>query len=120
MKLLGIALVASTLLAAACGGGHSKVYVQGKYRPKTIVLGAGTPIKDVRWITYGGAKAEADGMFGVNDCHPTCAAGHITWEPTRFSVSYVGPCHGRQSYRLVSIPVRGIRASPWRIARGFI
>ena len=74
-----------------------------------VVLGAGTPIKDVRWISYGGPKAEADGMFGVNDCHPTCAAGHITWEPTRFTVSYVGQCNGRRSYRLISIPIRGIR-----------
>jgi hypothetical protein len=38
-------------------------------------------------------------MFAVNDCQPNCAAGHITWEPTSFSVSYVGPCKGKRSYR---------------------
>jgi hypothetical protein len=48
-------------------------------------------------------------MFAVNTCKPTCAAGHITWEPTSFSVSYVGSCKGRRSYRLISIPIRGIR-----------
>lgn len=108
MKRVALALVvASALLVAGCGG--EKVYVQGKYKPKQVVLGAGTPIRDVRWISYGSSKAEAEGMFAVNDCHPTCAAGHVTWEPTRFRVSYVGPCRGRRSYRLISIPIRGIK-----------
>jgi hypothetical protein len=76
------------------------------------VLGAGTPIKDVRWLTYGGSTASANGMFGVNDCKPNCAAGHITWEPTHFTVGYVGPCKGKRSYRLISIPIRGIHDYP--------
>jgi hypothetical protein len=107
----GNAIVASTaavLLAAGCGG-SAKIYVQGKVEPNLVVLGAGTPIKDVHWLSYGGEKADAQGMLAVNDCKPTCAAGHITWEPTSFSVSYVGPCKGRRSYRLISIPVRGIK-----------
>ena len=91
-----------------CGSNASKTYVQGLYKPREIVLGAGTPIKDVRWTSYGGASASADGMFGVNDCKPDCASGHTTWEPTHFTVSYVGPCKGKRSYRLISIPVRGI------------
>jgi hypothetical protein len=43
------------VLAAACGSGGQKVYVQGAYKPKQVVLGAGTPIKDVRWLSYGGS-----------------------------------------------------------------
>jgi hypothetical protein len=54
-------------------------------------------------------KLSGGGMFAVNSCKPTCAAGHITWEPTSFSVSYVGSCKGKRSYRLISIPIRGIR-----------
>jgi hypothetical protein len=110
MRRLPIIAIASGLFVAAAGCGHQKkVYVQGKYKPTLVVLGAGTPIKDVHWLSYGGAKAQAEGMFAVNDCKPTCAAGHVTLEPTRFIVSYVGSCHGRRSYRLISIPIRDIR-----------
>jgi hypothetical protein len=87
---------------------RKRAYVQGSYKPKLVVLGAGTPIKDVQWLSYGGETAKARGMFAVNDCKPTCAAGHITWEPTSFSVSYRGPCKGKYSYRLISIPIRGV------------
>jgi hypothetical protein len=71
-----LAVVAVVVLMAACGG--QKVYVQGAYNPKQVVLGAGTPIKDVRWLSYGGSIARAQGMLAVNDCPPTCASGHIT------------------------------------------
>jgi hypothetical protein len=108
MRLL-LAAVGVALLSASCGGGSPKVYVQGAYKPTQVVLGAGTPIKDVRWLSYGGSSARAEGMLAVNDCQPTCAAGHITWEPTSFSVSYMGPCKGKRSYRLISIPIRGVR-----------
>src|SRR5947208_16391698 len=57
-----LALLVVVLLAAACGGGGQKVYVQGAYKPKQVVLGAGTPIKDVRWLSYGGSTARAEGM----------------------------------------------------------
>jgi hypothetical protein len=101
-------LTALAVSVAACGATKPKVYVQGVYKPTQIVLGANTPIRDIRWKTYGGAQALADGMFAVNDCTPNCASGHITWEPTRFFVSYVGPCKGKRSYRLISIPIRGV------------
>jgi hypothetical protein len=105
-----IFITAAALLLVASGCGAAKrIYVQGSYKPHRVVLGAGTPIKDVRWLSYGGDEAKANGMFGVNDCHPTCAAGHITWEPTSFSVTNVGPCKGKRSYRLISIPIRGIK-----------
>jgi hypothetical protein len=109
VRLLRIVAVAALgALLVGCGS-KTRVYVQGAYKPKRVVLGAGTPIKDVRWLSYGGETARARGMFAVNTCKPTCAAGHITWEPTSFSVSYVGSCKGRRSYRLISIPIRGIR-----------
>ena len=90
---------------AACGSGGHKVYVQGAYKPKQVVLGAGTPIKDVRWLSYGGSTARAEGMLvlAVN-CEPNCATGQTAMEPISFSVSYVGPCKGRRSYRLISMP----------------
>jgi len=44
-SLAAVAVV--VLVSACCGGGGQKVYVQGVYKPKQVVLGAGTPIKDV-------------------------------------------------------------------------
>jgi hypothetical protein len=114
-----LALVAVAVLAAACGSGGHKVYVQGAYKPKQVVLGAGTPIKDVRWLSYGGSTARAEGMLvlAVN-CKPNCATGQTAMEPISFTVSYVGPCKGRRSYRLISIPIRRIRAqAPMRCGR---
>jgi hypothetical protein len=104
-----IAAVAVVALATSCGGGGKKVYVQGAYKPKQVVLGAGTPIKDVRWLSYGGSTARAEGMLAVNNCQPTCALGETRLEPVSFRVSYVGPCKGKRSYRLISIPIRGVR-----------
>jgi hypothetical protein len=83
--------------------------VQGAYKPTRVVLGAGTPILQVHWLNHGGATARAQGMLAVNDCQPNCAAGHVTWEPTSFSVTYVRPCKGKRSYRLISIPIRRVR-----------
>jgi hypothetical protein len=108
MRFALVAL-AFVLLATACGSGKPKVYVQGAYKPTRVVLGAGTPIKDVRWVSYGGSTARAHGMLAVNDCQPTCAAGHVTLEPISFSVTYIGPCKSKRSYRLISIPTRGVR-----------
>ena len=105
-----LALLAVAVLAAACGSGGQKVYVQGAYKPKQVVLGAGTPIKDVRWLSYGGSTARAEGMLllAVN-CTPNCATGQTVLEPISFTVSYVGSCKGKRSYRLISIPIRRIR-----------
>jgi hypothetical protein len=104
------ALVAVTVLVAACGSRDHKVYVQGVYKPKQVVLGAGTPIKDVRWLSYGGSTARAEGMLAVStSCSPTCATGQTSFTPISFTVSYVGSCKGERSYRLISIPIRRIR-----------
>lgn len=105
-----LAVVAVAVLVAACGSGGHKVYVQGAYKPKQVVLGAGTPIKDVRWLSYGGSTARVEGMLvlAVN-CEPNCATGQTALEPISFTVSYVGPCKGKRSYRLISIPIRRIR-----------
>lgn len=105
-----LALVAVAVLAAACGSGAQKVYVQGAYKPKQVVLGAGTPIKDVRWLSYGGSTARAAGMLAITtSCSPTCATGQTVFTPISFTVSYVGSCKGKRSYRLISIPIRRLR-----------
>jgi hypothetical protein len=102
--------VGVVLIAAACGGGGQKIYVQGAYKPRQVVLGAGTPIKDVRWLSYGGSIARAEGMLAVaTSCSPTCATGQTVFTPISFTVSYVGSCKGKRSYRLISIPIRRIR-----------
>jgi hypothetical protein len=111
-----VVLLFTAALLSACGSAHKQVrravFVQGKVKPTLVVYGAGTPIKQVRWLSYGGAKAEAHGLFAVDDCIPTCAEGHTTWEPIRFVASYVGPCKGKRSYRLLSVPIRGIKDFP--------
>jgi hypothetical protein len=105
-----IAAVAVVALATSCGGGGKKVYVQGAYKPKQVVLGAGTPIRDVRWLSYGGTTARAEGMLAVTtSCSPTCATGQTVFTPISFTVSYIGPCKGKRSYRLISIPIRRVR-----------
>jgi hypothetical protein len=104
-----LALVGVAVLVAACGSGH-KVYVQGAYKPRRVVLGAGTPIMQVRWLSYGGSTARAEGMLAVTtSCSPTCATGQTVFTPISFTVSYVGSCKGKRSYRLISIPIRRIR-----------
>jgi hypothetical protein len=104
-----LAAVAVVLIAAACGGGH-KVYVQGAYKPKQVVLGAGTPMRDVRWLSYGGSTARAEGMLAITtSCSPTCATGQTVFTPISFTVRYVGSCKGKRSYRLISIPIRRVR-----------
>jgi hypothetical protein len=97
------------VLVAGCGSSQ-KVYVQGAYKPQRVVLGAGTPIMQVRWLSYGGSTARAEGMLAVaTSCSPTCATGQTSFTPISFTVSYVGSCKGKRSYRLISIPIRRIR-----------
>jgi hypothetical protein len=110
LRRFALATLALVLLASACGGGKQKVYVQGAYKPTRVVLGAGTPIMQVHWLSYGGSTARAEGMLTVaTSCSPTCATGQTTFTPISFTVSYVGPCKGKRSYRLISIPTRRVR-----------
>jgi hypothetical protein len=105
-----LALVAVAVLMVACGSGGHKVYVQGAYKPQRVVLGAGTPIMQVRWLSYGGSTARGEGMLAVStSCSPTCATGQTVFTPISFAVTYVGSCKGKRSYRLISIPSRGVR-----------
>jgi hypothetical protein len=105
-----LALVVVAVVTAGCSGGGHKVYVQGAYKPQRIVLGAGTPIIQVRWLSYGGSTARAEGMLAVTtSCSPTCATGQTVFTPISFTVSYVGSCKGKRSYRLISIPIRRVR-----------
>jgi hypothetical protein len=115
MKASSVSIALLLLLIVAvtgyCGT-NKRVYVQGKYKPTIVGVGAGREIKDVRWLSYGGERGQAHGLFEVDDCIPNCAQGKVTWEPLRFQVSYVGMCHSRRSYRLLSIPLRGVKDFP--------
>ena len=81
--MLGAALIACGALAATAGAGPGALPdCAGKLqvKPKEVVFtcaDAGFSAGKLTWIGWGGKTAAAVGTASVNDCTPTCVAGHF-------------------------------------------
>jgi uncharacterized protein YecT (DUF1311 family) len=106
------------LLALALEGCESKaaerIYVPGvfgadeyglRYKPTKIVYtGDGSSYVDhLRYRSYGGPRAIADGIDQVNDCEPSCGGG--TYHPVRARVTFwhLATCRGKRIYAMFKI-----------------
>ncbi len=81
--LLAVALAAAGVLAAAAEAGPRALPdCVGKLqvKPREVIFtcaDAGFSAQKLTWIAWGGTTAVAVGQASVNDCTPTCVAGHF-------------------------------------------
>jgi hypothetical protein len=64
-------------------------------RPRTIYFSAdgGNIVHDIAWSSWDSQSAEGSGLWGHNDCDPSCAEGKVIQYPT--TVSFNGPTGGQ-------------------------
>ncbi|WP_055591100.1 hypothetical protein [Peterkaempfera griseoplana] len=61
-----------------------------KVRPTEIILAcadANDLLSSLRWTSWGGTTATGGGVRELNDCVPTCVAGHFHSYPIRITLS---------------------------------
>lgn len=81
-------------------------------RPSRYELGCGSGtyvLTDLHWRAWGDERATASGLYVVNNCVPTCAAGHdSTFRATITLGAVATTSHGRLFRRLwIAYSVRG-------------
>lgn len=89
-------------------------------RPATLLLSedGSVALVDLRWHSWGGAVADAIGIWRASNCTPSCATGTLTSRPARLTLSRPGYLNGHRVYRCfeVRVPERP-RARLWECLR---
>ncbi|MGH2850788.1 MAG: hypothetical protein ACRDLP_09250 [Solirubrobacteraceae bacterium] len=104
-----LAASATTLALAAVpalASGRARVVggcVHSRVRPASVILfcaDANGALTHLRWTSFGGATARATGDYTINDCTPSCVAGHVHSYPVRVVFSRPRACpDGHRDYR---------------------
>jgi hypothetical protein len=111
VKRLALLAAAALTLAAAAGvaaapGALPDCVGKLQVKPRSVVFtcaDAGFGAQKLDWIAWGGKTAAAIGQASVNDCTPTCVAGHF--HTFRIVLVVTGSQHcpgGRTAYKTVT------------------
>jgi hypothetical protein len=99
------ALAALVAIPALAAGGARVVgdCTRSQVRPASVILYCGDAngsLTHLRWTSFGGATANATGDYTINDCTPSCVAGHVHSYPVRVVFSKPRRCpDGHSDYR---------------------
>jgi hypothetical protein len=66
----------------------------------------------VRWTSYGGSRARANGTLGLTTCVPSCAEGRYWTYLARATLDRVKTCSGRRFYSRIRVRYRS--GDRWR------
>ena len=100
-RLLAIAALAAVLLLSAAIAASASAPLKitncnsAVSRPKLLTLtcaDANTVLKGLRWSSFGGKSARANGTFVMNTCEPDCAAGKDVSYPVIAKASEARSC----------------------------
>jgi hypothetical protein len=79
--------------------------------PKSVTLTCGdgnTVLKGLKWSGFGGASAQAKGMFVMNTCEPDCAAGKDVSYPVTVKATSPRTCkQGVRVYNKLTLKFTG-------------
>ncbi len=87
----------------------------GHVRPSKLIFASDAILLHLRWSSWGGATASAQGTAQVRDCHPDCATGPIVYYPGRVELSGLKSCDHARFYVDSSV-VAETRSGPWHLA----
>jgi hypothetical protein len=106
--LIGATVACVAAPAAIASGSSGQVWVNNcvkeHYKPTEIVLACGdgnTLLEKLHWSSWSASKAAGSGTYSVNDCTPTCVAGHFVNYPVTVTLSKPRACTG-QKHRVFS------------------
>jgi hypothetical protein len=72
---------------------------QQQYKPKRITLACGdgsSLLRHLKWSSWSQSMATAHGVYAVNSCSPSCAAGHFQSYPVSVTLSKPKTCPNRK------------------------
>jgi uncharacterized protein YecT (DUF1311 family) len=116
--LMRVAVFAALILVVCGCGNHAhatnaglRLYVPGpdsppRYKPTgdVYVSSDGADQWNIgHWLSYGGPTARASGGQSVNDCIPSCAAGHHSSATVTIVFSRRVPCQGKTAYAEMTV-----------------
>jgi hypothetical protein len=89
----------------------------GQVRPGAYVItcaDANTQLTNLQWTSWGPQTASAVGQMLMNDCTPTCVAGHDQTYPVRVTLSNPAAWSGHKTARFTTMTVDYPGARPAR------
>jgi hypothetical protein len=104
--LAASAAVLSLVAVPALASGGARVVgdcIHSQVRPASVIVYCGDAngaLTRLRWTSFGGASAHATGDYTINNCVPTCVAGHVHSYAVRVVFSSPRACpDGQRDYR---------------------
>lgn len=76
--------------------------LKGRAEPRTVIIfcgDAGLLFSRLEWSSFGGSKAEAEGIQRAKTCDPDCASGGIESDPVTLVFSKLKPCEDQEGRR---------------------
>ena len=93
------AIAAGAVAISALASGNARRVVgdctKSQARPASIVVACaddGIQLTRLRWSSFGGATAAGTGVYHVNLCTPSCAAGRFASFPMRVTLANASLC----------------------------
>lgn len=88
---------------------------RGHVAPSTLQADADAVLLHLRWSSWGGPVAVAQGTAEVRGCHPDCATGQLVDYTATIRLSDVESCDGARFYVDSSV-VAQTKHGPWHLA----
>lgn len=112
--IMGVVLVLGASATSAASGVKITNCIKVSTRPKMLTLTCGdgnTVLNGLRWSSFGGRSARANGTFETNTCTPNCAQGKVVHY--RVSVNANSPRNCKARLRVYNkLTLRFIGRSP--------
>jgi hypothetical protein len=78
--------------------------------PRTLQTAREVRLQCIRWTSWGGERAEGEGVARVLECTPTCAAGRLRHAAAEVVLSGRRVCEGTPFYDTARVRLRATRA----------
>jgi hypothetical protein len=98
---------------AVAAGGSSHVVVtadciHGQYKPKKIIIACGDGseyLTGLKWSSWSSTKASGTGTVKLNNCKPSCVAGHFISYPAKVALTRVEHCSAAPKTRFSRLTI---------------
>jgi hypothetical protein len=104
---VGICFIVVGVVGAAMAKAGNRVVGDCRHsqsKPAQVIVycaDANGLFEHLRWSSFGGSTARATGDYSVNDCSPSCAAGHFRTYPVSVTFSHATRCpDGKHDYQV--------------------
>jgi hypothetical protein len=112
MPLAALAVVVAFAAQSSPVAPSSCFAKSAEVRPRSIVIACGDGnfyFDRLEWTSWTATRARGRGAANLNDCDPTCVAGHFHRYPATVTLSQPKACHGRAQFSVIRWRYRSVR-----------